>query len=80
MFEILSENFEPYGTHSHVNIELKVAMDEKFRPQIPSHWQDNDIMQECAYLMQLCWSADVDERPAFSDVKKTLHNMIQKNA
>ncbi len=77
MYEVLAENWNPYGRDSHVNVELKVAMNPLYRPKIPNAWLEQEVMQECTYMMQLCWSADQEERPSFAHIRASLVTMIK---
>lgn len=75
MYELISEKWSPYGQTS-FNIELKVAMDQSFRPAIPDQWYESEVLHDCAYLMQVCWSAESAERPSFAHIRTSLQELI----
>lgn len=72
MYEVLTENLEPYGK-TQFNVEYKVAMNEDFRPQIPS-----TLGNEYAPYIQLmceCWRHKATERPSFTSILQRIEQM-----
>lgn len=70
MFEILTQNFEPYGNIG--NVEMKVAQNENFRPELPTTIvldPSKDLFVNC---MQKCWSHDPLARPTANQVADIL--------
>jgi serine/threonine protein kinase len=69
MFEIISNNFEPYGPSqkSH-GIEHKVAQNASCRPDLDSY----DFKNYEKDLMSKCWDAEPDIRYSFKDIHDLL--------
>lgn len=72
LYEIMTEDFEPYGVIE-FNLELKVALNPDFRPQIDQNpFSDQENTEWVVALMKRCWDVDVDVRPSFSEILEEL--------
>ena len=66
MFEVLTEDFEPYGGKVHV--EVCVAKNPLFRPNFPDSFQFDNSQMQYVQLMTTCWSHLPSQRPVFTDI------------
>ena len=78
LFEVITENWEPYGVLTH-GIEMKVASDPSFRPEIPDNLLNsaNFATTTCCQLMKACWNHDANNRPTIEDVNKAIQQCIE---
>ena len=50
----------------------KVVCIEKYRPEIPASWADDNLLSSMSKIMQECWFDNAKSRPTALRVKKTL--------
>ncbi|MHA1682567.1 MAG: protein kinase domain-containing protein [Promethearchaeota archaeon] len=73
LFVILSENFSPYGQNMSHNVELRVAMNPEFRPNLKEVMKfscDEDDQKMIIEWMQKCWDHEPSKRPIFKELYK----------
>lgn len=68
MYEILTNNFNPYNVESEHNIDRKVADNPRFRPNLVNT-KTYLYQQE---IMETCWNHHPDKRPSFNKILKDL--------
>lgn len=67
MFEILTQNFYPYGNNA-INIEMRVARSADLRPQVPKECECDASHIMYIELMKKCWNHDACLRPTATQI------------
>jgi len=77
MYEVLTNNWVPYGQNE-MNIEMRVAMDANYRPNLPLEMKTaklNSSLGMCTALITRCWEHESANRPTMSSVLSSLNQI-----
>ena len=66
--EIGTGNFNPYNFNSMFQLEMKVALNEDYRPKFRNEAEERSCPEVVQIWMRKCWQHDPSIRPAFSEV------------
>eukprot|EP00817_Percolomonadidae_sp_ATCC50343_P005946 CAMPEP_0117419714 /NCGR_PEP_ID=MMETSP0758-20121206/1214_1 /TAXON_ID=63605 /ORGANISM="Percolomonas cosmopolitus, Strain AE-1 (ATCC 50343)" /LENGTH=346 /DNA_ID=CAMNT_0005200931 /DNA_START=3404 /DNA_END=4442 /DNA_ORIENTATION=+ len=79
MFVLLTEDPVPYKIDSGYGVELRVANNPNYRPEIPDRFIRSKKWVPYIALMKLCWQADPESRPSFDAIIDELNMMLDNN-
>lgn len=74
MYEVLTETLDLFKKIT-FNVEVKIALDESFRPPVPLEYFENQQYHDFVKLMTSCWKDKPEERPTTDDVFKKLNDI-----
>jgi len=73
MFEILTSNFNPFNKKRHFNLELQIANNPNFRPNINELQKFNDTKYDyLIFIMEDSWKHVPRKRPSFCEINELL--------
>mmetsp|Transcript_7003 Transcript_7003/g.10279 ORF Transcript_7003/g.10279 Transcript_7003/m.10279 type:complete len:1150 (-) Transcript_7003:1-3450(-) len=76
MFELFSENPDPFGEVVPSNINVQIATDEKVRPDLKQ--LKPNTPPSIPSLIARCWKASPSERPTFTELQEHFGKLIDE--
>lgn len=71
LYQLIFKDFHPYGKDQLYGVELKVAADPNFRPDIKKYASVIKNHEFLGDLMRKCWNHESADRPSFDDIRKS---------